>query len=73
MSWLIYKSDPESSQRLYVTGKQEGCVGYFGGPGALDEAHEWDDKAAAARALEWLNNPETFYGPQELHVLEEKP
>jgi hypothetical protein len=68
MTWVIYQ---EGSQKMYVTEIDGYSVGHFGGPGALREAVEWDDKADALKALEWLNDPETFYGPQKPHVLEE--
>jgi hypothetical protein len=73
MSWIIYKIDPDGGHKLYVTDIYEDSVGHFGGPGAQEEACEWKDQADAQRALDWLNDPETFYGQQATHILEHKP
>lgn len=73
MSWIIYQLDPEKGNRMYVTDIYEGSVGHYSGPGELNQACEWERQEDAQRALDWLNNPETFYGPQTPHVMVEKP
>ncbi|MGY2255067.1 hypothetical protein [Pseudomonas reactans] len=73
MSWVIYRAETEHQQRMYVTDIHDDSVGCFGGPGALNEACEWDSQADAQRALDWLNDPATHYGKQDPYLLEEKP
>jgi hypothetical protein len=73
MSWIIYQLCRDDGKRMYVTDICEGSVGHYSGPGELDQACEWDEKVDAQQTLDWLNDPETFYGPQTPHVLEEKP
>lgn len=73
MTWIIYQPCRDDGHRMYVTDISEGSVGHYSGPGELNQACTWDEQADAQRALDWLNDPETFYGPQTPHFLVEKP
>lgn len=66
--FTIYRQDEEGQQ--YVTHIGDG-VGYFSGPGELEEAAKWDSEEKANEALEWLNDPETFYGTPAKHFIQE--
>lgn len=70
MGFIIYREDEEGPQ--YVTHIGDG-VGYFSGPGELDEAAEWGSEKKAKEALEWLNDPETFFGKSNQHFMKVKP
>lgn len=58
--------------RHYVTHVMHNEVGLFGGHGAEEQAATIDDPEHAKALLEWLNDPESFYGTMTSpYVLEE--
>lgn len=57
--------------RHYVTHVIHDEVGLFGGPGAEKQAATTSDPEHANALLEWLNDPETFYGDAQPYILEE--
>jgi hypothetical protein len=72
MIWLIYQLDRKSGKRMYVTNIQGSGIGHYSGPNELKSAYKWDDLAEAQSTVEWLNDPETFYGLQTPHMIEER-
>jgi len=70
MGFIIYRQDEDGP--TYVTEIGDG-VGYFSGPGELEEAYEWESEEKTKEVLEWLNDPETFYYESEQHFMRVKP
>ncbi|MBP3864206.1 MAG: hypothetical protein J6F32_06960 [Pseudomonas sp.] len=65
-AFIIYRQDEDGP--TYVTHIGDG-VGYFSGPGEICEAAKWPSEEKAKEALEWLNDPLTFYGEQNKHFI----
>lgn len=70
MGFIIYRKDEDGP--AYVTHIGDD-VGYFSGPGELDEAAEWKSEEKAKETLEWLNHPDTFHGVSSQHFMKAKP
>lgn len=66
--YMIYRQDEDGP--AYVTDGPFG-VGYFSGPGELEEACKWKVLEDAKGVLDWLNDPETFYGEPQQHFIQE--
>lgn len=59
MQYVIYQYSEDNSYKMYVTHIYEGSIGRFNN---INEAGTCDEENAN-KLLEWLNNPETHYGP----------